>query len=489
MATILGRRRHRGAADRLRRRPAGQGRDAPRSCPACSTPCSRAAEIVPLDDELRDRADRHRRHRRRPQPLDQRVHDGRDRGGRRRRAGVQARRPGRVVAVRHGRRARSARCGHRARPGRACCAASTRPGMGFCLAPRYHPSFRFAAPSRREIGIPTVFNLLGPMANPGRVRRQLIGVANPAVAERMLGLAAAARLAPGLGRARQRARRADHHGHRPPCSRSRTTTCARSPSTRWPSAWHRRSPRSSSAATPAHNADVVRRVLAGEHGPHRNIVAAQRRRRAGRRRAGRRPARRPGRGCRLDRLRSGRSDPGSARAGVHRARGRRRLTLSRPAAGSEVRVAPLTTFPVDVGATRREARATTSSRVASGDRGEARGLVDLEVDGSTRPSTTARGRGGRRGPGRGPAGAPRRPRPVAGERAAAAASGAARGREIAQPAGLADLDEHAAGDAQGDLADERPRARRRRAARPPSRWRRTAPAKAVARSRTTAASS
>lgn len=61
-----------------------------------------------------------------------------------------------------------------------------RAGFGFCLAPRYHPAFRFAAPARREIGVPTVFNLLGPMANPGRVRRQLIGVANPAVAERML---------------------------------------------------------------------------------------------------------------------------------------------------------------------------------------------------------------------------------------------------------------------------------------------------------------
>jgi anthranilate phosphoribosyltransferase len=59
-------------------------------------------------------------------------------------------------------------------------------GIGFCLAPVYHPAFRFAGPSRREIGIPTVFNLLGPMANPGRVRRQLIGVANPMVAERML---------------------------------------------------------------------------------------------------------------------------------------------------------------------------------------------------------------------------------------------------------------------------------------------------------------
>ncbi len=59
-------------------------------------------------------------------------------------------------------------------------------GIGFCLATSFHPSFRFAGPSRREIGIPTVFNLLGPMANPGRVRRQLIGVANPAVAARML---------------------------------------------------------------------------------------------------------------------------------------------------------------------------------------------------------------------------------------------------------------------------------------------------------------
>lgn len=59
-------------------------------------------------------------------------------------------------------------------------------GIGFCLATTFHPSFRFAGPSRREIGIPTVFNLLGPMANPGRVRRQLIGVANPAVAARML---------------------------------------------------------------------------------------------------------------------------------------------------------------------------------------------------------------------------------------------------------------------------------------------------------------
>lgn len=59
-------------------------------------------------------------------------------------------------------------------------------GIGFCFAPAFHPAFRFAGPSRREIGIPTVFNLLGPMANPGRVRRQVIGVADALFAERMV---------------------------------------------------------------------------------------------------------------------------------------------------------------------------------------------------------------------------------------------------------------------------------------------------------------
>jgi anthranilate phosphoribosyltransferase len=59
-------------------------------------------------------------------------------------------------------------------------------GIGFCLAPRYHPAFRFAGPPRREIGVPTVFNLLGPMANPARVRHQLIGVADARFAVQML---------------------------------------------------------------------------------------------------------------------------------------------------------------------------------------------------------------------------------------------------------------------------------------------------------------
>ena len=61
----------------------------------------------------------------------------------------------------------------------------TETGFGFCLASRFHPAFRHAGPSRREIGIPTVFNLLGPMANPAPVSNMLVGVAFPAVMDKM----------------------------------------------------------------------------------------------------------------------------------------------------------------------------------------------------------------------------------------------------------------------------------------------------------------
>ena len=59
-------------------------------------------------------------------------------------------------------------------------------GMGFCFAQAFHPAFRFAGPPRRAIGVPTFFNLIGPMANPGGVRHQLIGVADPRFAAAML---------------------------------------------------------------------------------------------------------------------------------------------------------------------------------------------------------------------------------------------------------------------------------------------------------------
>lgn len=61
-------------------------------------------------------------------------------------------------------------------------------GMGFCYAPRYHPAMRFAGPVRRELGVPTVFNFLGPLANPARARHQVVGVSDPAMAEKMVGV-------------------------------------------------------------------------------------------------------------------------------------------------------------------------------------------------------------------------------------------------------------------------------------------------------------
>ena len=64
-------------------------------------------------------------------------------------------------------------------------------GLGFCFAPRFHPAMRFAGPVRKELGIPTVFNFLGPLANPARARFQVVGVSDPAMADKMLGVLAA----------------------------------------------------------------------------------------------------------------------------------------------------------------------------------------------------------------------------------------------------------------------------------------------------------
>ncbi|MGY4707066.1 anthranilate phosphoribosyltransferase [Candidatus Bipolaricaulota sp. J31] len=56
-------------------------------------------------------------------------------------------------------------------------------GIGFLFAPVFHPAMRHAAGPRRELGIRTVFNLLGPLTNPAGVGRQLLGVGDPELVE------------------------------------------------------------------------------------------------------------------------------------------------------------------------------------------------------------------------------------------------------------------------------------------------------------------
>lgn len=63
----------------------------------------------------------------------------------------------------------------------------TQLGFTFLFARTYHPAARFVAPARQELRIPTIFNLLGPLANPAGAPHQIVGVANPHVAKVMIG--------------------------------------------------------------------------------------------------------------------------------------------------------------------------------------------------------------------------------------------------------------------------------------------------------------
>ena len=55
--------------------------------------------------------------------------------------------------------------------------------IAFFFAPTFHPSMRHAGPTRRELGLRTAFNLLGPLTNPARARRQIVGVPRPELTE------------------------------------------------------------------------------------------------------------------------------------------------------------------------------------------------------------------------------------------------------------------------------------------------------------------
>ncbi|MHB1786630.1 MAG: anthranilate phosphoribosyltransferase [Acidimicrobiales bacterium] len=150
-------------------------------------------------------------------------------------------------------------------------------GMGFCFAPRFHPAMRFAAPVRRELGVATVFNFLGPLANPARARLQVVGVSDPTMAHKMVGVLAAN----GTRRAMV------VHGHDGLDELTTTTTSTVVELVMGPDSVplvneYVIDPRTLGLAPAiladlrggdaATNAGIIRHVLAGEAGPFRDIV-------------------------------------------------------------------------------------------------------------------------------------------------------------------------------------------------------------------------
>ncbi|PPK64212.1 anthranilate phosphoribosyltransferase [Actinokineospora auranticolor] len=93
-----------------------------------------------------------------------------------------------AAVVKHGNRAASSKCGtadvleelgvaiELSPEGVATCVREV--GIGFCFAPAFHPAFRHAGPVRAQIGIPTAFNVLGPLTNPAQPGAGLVGCAN-----------------------------------------------------------------------------------------------------------------------------------------------------------------------------------------------------------------------------------------------------------------------------------------------------------------------
>jgi anthranilate phosphoribosyltransferase len=182
--------------------------------------------------------------------------------------------------VKHGNRAASSACGAADvlealgvvidLPPAATEALFAEIGVAFLFAPLYHPALRHAGPVRRDLGVPTAFNYLGPLTNPARPMSLAVGVADPRMGPVLAGVLA------GRGNSA-----IVFHGE----GIDELTTTG--PSVVWVVADGAVSPAEFDPAAvglprasldslrggdPAHNAGVVRAVLAGEPGPVRDIV-------------------------------------------------------------------------------------------------------------------------------------------------------------------------------------------------------------------------
>jgi anthranilate phosphoribosyltransferase len=150
-------------------------------------------------------------------------------------------------------------------------------GIGFCLAPRFHPAMRHAAPVRRELGVATVFNFLGPLANPARASRQLLGVGDPSMTEKMLAVlslngATRAMVVHGDDGLDEMSLGAPTRVLDLRRSVDGATVIERYVLDAADFGFGRRGIDELRGGEPAHNASLVRDVLSGEHGARRDFV-------------------------------------------------------------------------------------------------------------------------------------------------------------------------------------------------------------------------
>jgi anthranilate phosphoribosyltransferase len=186
-----------------------------------------------------------------------------------------------VRVAKHGNRSVSSRCGSAdllealgvkiaADPGvvERCLEA----GIAFFFAPTFHPSMRHAAPTRKELGVRTAFNLLGPLTNPAGASRQLIGVPRPELTElvaRSLALLGSERAwvvhgADGLDEISTTG-----YTKVSECRDGEVNTFYLHPSD---IGIPKASPEALRGADAARNAEIAQSVLAGERGAPRDIV-------------------------------------------------------------------------------------------------------------------------------------------------------------------------------------------------------------------------
>jgi anthranilate phosphoribosyltransferase len=187
-----------------------------------------------------------------------------------------------VKVAKHGNRAASSRCGsadvfevlgvNLEAPASTVVEALHAANIAFFFAPQWHPSMRHAGPTRRELGVRTAFNLLGPLCNPAHATRQLVGVPRPEQTEllaRALGALGSVRAwvvhgadgldelsTTGYTKVSEYARGTVHTFYLHPADAGLA----------------RAKPADLAGGTAAENAAIIRSVLDGQGGPRRDIV-------------------------------------------------------------------------------------------------------------------------------------------------------------------------------------------------------------------------